>query len=233
MGASDNRNPGVFVHPKGLCESDQVGAGTRVWAFAHVMAGATVGRGCNICDHAFVEAGARLGDGVTVKNAVLVWDGVDIGHHVFLGPAVTFTNDLTPRADVRKTGDALMTTRVEDGATIGANATIVCGVTIGRRAFVAAGSVVTRDVAPHALVAGSPAKPLGWVCSCGMRLDERLACACGRRFRHADGERAEPGRGGSSRGLVEIATFGLVPGDLGIPPGPVVGVPNPAAGSAA
>jgi UDP-3-O-[3-hydroxymyristoyl] glucosamine N-acyltransferase len=97
---SDLSDP-VFVHPRGLCESDDVGAGTRVWAFAHVMPGASVGRDCNICGHAFVETGARIGDRVTVKNAVLVWDGVEIGDDVFLGPGVIFTNDLRPRAHIK------------------------------------------------------------------------------------------------------------------------------------
>jgi acetyltransferase-like isoleucine patch superfamily enzyme len=174
---------GVFVHPHGLCESDQVGAGTRVWAFAHVLPGAVVGRDCNICDHAFIEGGARLGDNVTVKNGVLVWDGVEVGNDVFLGPAMVFTNDLTPRADIKKGAAELDATFVRDGATIGANATVVCGVTIGRRAFVAAGAVVVRDVAPHALIAGNPGRRIGWVCACGRRLDDALRCTCGRSYR--------------------------------------------------
>jgi acetyltransferase-like isoleucine patch superfamily enzyme len=175
---------GVFVHPHGLCESDHVGPGTRVWAFAHVLPGAVIGTDCNICDHAFVEGGARLGDNVTVKNGVLVWDGVEVGNDVFLGPAMVFTNDLTPRADVKKSAAEFVRTGVHDGATIGANATIVCGVTIGERAFVAAGAVVTRDVAAHALVAGNPARRIGWVCTCGARLDDALRCtSCGSGFR--------------------------------------------------
>jgi acetyltransferase-like isoleucine patch superfamily enzyme len=173
---------GVQIHPLGVCESDTVGAGTRIWAFAHVLPGAVVGAGCNIGDHAYVEGGARLGDRVTVKNAVLVWDGVTVEDDAFLGPAMVFTNDYQPRAAVKKAGDELLPTLVRTGATIGANATIVCGVTIGAHAFVAAGAVVTRDVPAHALVAGNPARPLGWVCTCGLRLDDALACACGRRY---------------------------------------------------
>jgi acetyltransferase-like isoleucine patch superfamily enzyme len=175
---------GVFVHPHGLCESDSVGSGTRVWAFAHVLPGAVVGRDCNICDHAFIESGARLGNNVTVKNGVLVWDGVEIGDDVFLGPAMVFTNDLNPRADIKKGAAELLATRVHHGATIGANATIVCGVTIGQRAFVAAGAVVIRDIPAHALMAGNPARRIGWVCTCGLRLDDALRCqTCGSAFR--------------------------------------------------
>lgn len=190
---------GVFVHPKGLCESDKVGTGTRIWAFAHVLPGAVVGERCNICDHAFIEAGARLGDNVTVKNAVLVWDGVTVDDDVFLGPGMVFTNDYTPRAFIKKGPDGLMPTRVRRGATIGANATVVCGVEIGEHAFVAAGAVVVRDVPPHALVAGSPARPKGWVCTCGIRLPVSLECPeCANAFR-VDGDGAlvarEPARG--------------------------------------
>jgi acetyltransferase-like isoleucine patch superfamily enzyme len=111
-----------------------------------------------------------------------VWDGVDVGNDVFLGPAMVFTNDLRPRADVKKGPAELVPTKVRDGATIGANATIVCGVTIGRRAFVAAGAVVVADVAPHALIAGNPGRRIGWVCTCGARLDALLTCPCGRSF---------------------------------------------------
>jgi UDP-2-acetamido-3-amino-2,3-dideoxy-glucuronate N-acetyltransferase len=179
----------VFVHPAGLCESDSVGSGTRVWAFAHVMAGAVVGAGCNVCDHAFIETGAVVGDRVTVKNNVLIWDGVVVEDDVFLGPNVVFTNDLRPRAHVKKSGSELDRTVVRAGATLGAGVTVVCGVEIGADAFVAAGSVVTADVPAHALVAGNPARPRGWVCRCGERLDDALVCgACGLRYaQSADG----------------------------------------------
>jgi UDP-2-acetamido-3-amino-2,3-dideoxy-glucuronate N-acetyltransferase len=178
---------GVFVHPQGLCESEDVGAGTRVWAFAHVLPGAVVGQDCNIGDGAFVEGGARLGDRVTVKNGVLVWDGVTVEDDVFLGPAVVFTNDLTPRAHVKKGHAEFVPTVVRRGATLGANSTIVCGVTVGRHAFVAAGAVVIESVPDHALVAGNPARQKGWVCECGLRVPESLACSCGRSYRLNDG----------------------------------------------
>ncbi len=176
----------VFVHPLGLCESTTIGRGTRVWAFAHVLAGAVVGAGCNIGDHAYIEGGARLGDRVVVKNAVLVWDKVTVDDDVFLGPNMVFTNDLRPRSFGSKDPDSFLSTRVRTGATIGANATIVCGITIGAFAFVAAGAVVQRDVPAHALVVGNPGRVVGWVCRCAARLDDELCCACGARFERHD-----------------------------------------------
>ncbi len=187
--------PGVFLHPHGLCESVDVGPGTRVWAFAHVLEGAVIGADCNICDHAFIESGARLGDRVTVKNAVLVWDGVTVEDDVFLGPNIVFTNDLRPRASNRKTREQLTPTLVRCGATLGAGVVVVCGTTIGEHAFVAAGAVIVKNVASHALVTGNPAKQVGWVCACGDRLDEDLVCGCGRSHHlRADGHglREEP-----------------------------------------
>ena len=177
----------VFVHEHALCESDDVGPGTRVWAFAHVMRGARVGADCNVGGHAFVESGAVVGDRVTVKNGVLLWDGVTIEDDVFLGPGCVFTNDPRPRVARRLEPDEFAPTRVCRGASIGANATVVCGLTIGSFALVGAGAVVTRDVPSHALVVGNPAALAGWVCECGRSLDGRLSCTCGRRYRRTDG----------------------------------------------
>jgi acetyltransferase-like isoleucine patch superfamily enzyme len=178
---------GVRVHPQGLCESDDVGEGTRVWAFAHVLPGAKVGRDCNICDCAFVEDGATLGDNVTVKNGTLVFRGVTCEDDVFLGPNVLFTNDLRPRAANKVDPDALVTTLVRRGASLGAGTVVVCGTEIGEFAFAAAGAVVTRDVPAHAFVAGNPAVHKGWVCRCGARLDSELVCTeCGERYRESD-----------------------------------------------
>ena len=176
------RPPDVFVHPLGLCESDEVGAGTRIWAFAHVLPGAVVGERCNICDHAFVEGGARLGNNVTVKNGVLVFDLVTIDDDVFVGPGVVFTNDLRPRAANKKSHDELDATRVRTGATLGAAVVVVCGTTIGAHAFVAAGATVIADVPAHALMVGNPARAIGWVCECGERLPSDLRCSCGRNY---------------------------------------------------
>lgn len=178
----------VFVHPQALCESEDVGSGTRIWAFAHVMKGALLGAGCNVGDHAFVETGAVVGDNVTIKNGVLLWDGVTVENDVFLGPNVVFTNDRAPRAAFKRpASEYLVPTLVCEGASIGAHATVLCGTTIGASAFVGAGSVVTRDVAPHAMVVGSPARRIGWVCACGERLPESLDCsACWRAYTLVD-----------------------------------------------
>ena len=177
------RDPSVFVHERALCESTEVGPRTRVWAFAHVMPGARIGADCNIGDHAFIEGGAVLGDRVTVKNLVLVWDLVTVEDDVFLGPNMVFTNDPVPRAAFKKGRDRWLPTRVRRGASIGANATIVCGVTIGEGAMVGAGAVVTRDVPARALVVGNPARRTAWVCDCGEGLGASLSCGCGRAFR--------------------------------------------------
>ncbi|HZU72769.1 MAG TPA: acyltransferase [Acidimicrobiales bacterium] len=181
---------GVFIHHLGLCESQAVGRGTRIWAFTHIMDGASIGADCNIGGQCFVESGARIGHRVTVKNGVSVWRGVEIGDDAFVGPNVTFTNDLRPRAFRKKGPSALLNTRVEQGATIGANATVLCGITLGAYCFVGAGSVVGADVEPYALVFGSPARHRGWVCSCGERLDDQLVCPSGARY-----DRAQEGAG--------------------------------------
>jgi UDP-2-acetamido-3-amino-2,3-dideoxy-glucuronate N-acetyltransferase len=173
---------GVFVHPQGLCESHDVGRGTRVWAFAHILPGARIGRDCNVCDGAFVENGASIGDRVTVKNQVMIFKGVRVADDVFLGPGVIFTNDLRPRAHIKRQGPELLTTTVQRGATLGAGVVVVCGVTIGKHAFIGAGAVVTGDVPPHGFVVGNPGRLIGWACVCGERLPADLRCTCGRVF---------------------------------------------------
>jgi acetyltransferase-like isoleucine patch superfamily enzyme len=180
------RDPSVFVHALALCESDEVGPRTRIWAFAHVLAGARLGADCNVGDHAFVEGGAVVGDGVTIKNGVLLWSGVTVEDGVFLGPGVVFTNDAGPRAAYPKGPAGWRATLVRRGATVGANATVLSGLTIGCWAMVGAGSVVTGDVAGHAIVVGNPARQTGWACRCGRSLPDDLACAaCGRSWRLA------------------------------------------------
>ena len=176
-------DPSVFVHPHALCETDKVGARTRIWAFAHVLPGAVIGTDCNVCDHAFVEGGVRVGSGVTIKNGVQLFDGVVVDDDVFLGPHCIFTNDRNPRAAVKKGISQRVPTRLGRGCTVGANATIVCGVTLYPGAFVGAGAVVVKSVPAYAMVVGNPARQVGWMCSCGGRLDESLVCQCGLRFR--------------------------------------------------
>jgi UDP-2-acetamido-3-amino-2,3-dideoxy-glucuronate N-acetyltransferase len=151
---------GVFVHERGLCESLTVGAGTRVWAFAHVLPGAKLGTNCNICDNVFIENDVIVGDDVTVKCGVQLWDGVRLGNKVFVGPNATFTNDMFPRSKAYP--EAFLQTVVEDGASVGANATILPGVRIGRAAMIGAGAVVTKDVPPYAIVVGNPAVIIGY-----------------------------------------------------------------------
>jgi UDP-2-acetamido-3-amino-2,3-dideoxy-glucuronate N-acetyltransferase len=191
-------DPSVQIHPAALCETTEVGPRTRIWAFAHLLEGAVVGADCNICDHVFVEGGARLGDRVTVKNATLIWDGVEIHDDVFLGPRVTFTNDLRPRIGFSLGADQFVPTVVSHGASLGATVTVVCGVTIGSYALIGAGAVVTADVPAHALMLGVPARRVGWVCVCGLDVTPDQACTCGRRYRTTpDGGLArigDPGR---------------------------------------
>lgn len=149
-----------FVHPQGICESTTVGAGTRVWAFSHVLPGAVIGADVNINDHVFVENDVVIGDRVTLKSGVQVWDGIRLGDDVFVGPNATFTNDPFPRS--KQYPESFATTVIEDGASIGGGSVILPGIRIGRRAMVGAGAVVTKDVPPYAIVVGNPARIVGY-----------------------------------------------------------------------
>ena len=149
-----------FQHQNALVETQKIGSGTRVWAFAHILPGAEIGSDCNICDHVFIENDVIVGDRVTVKCGVQLWDGVRLEDDVFIGPNVTFTNDDFPRSK-QYPGSFLITT-VKSSASIGANATILPGITIGHKAMIGAGAVVTRDVPPHAIVVGNPAHIIGY-----------------------------------------------------------------------
>jgi UDP-2-acetamido-3-amino-2,3-dideoxy-glucuronate N-acetyltransferase len=174
----------VNFHPQALVDpSAIVGAGTRIWAFAHVCADVVIGEKCNLCDHTFFEKGVRVGNRVTIKCGVYLWDGVVLEDDVFVGPGATFTNDLRPRS--RKYPDEFLKTRLQQGCSVGANATIL-PVSVGRWAMVAAGAVVTRDVPAHGLVQGNPARLAGWVCCCGEKLNfndcPTTTCVCGRHF---------------------------------------------------
>jgi len=161
MTGEGHKGNGVFLHPKALCESSNVGARTRVWAFAHILPGAVLGEDCNVCDHVFVENDVRVGDRVTIKSGVQLWDGLRIADDVFIGPNATFSNDKFPRS--RQHQAAVLQTHVGRGASIGGGAVLLPGVSIGAEAMVGAGAVVTRDVPPKAVVSGNPARIVGYV----------------------------------------------------------------------
>ncbi len=145
----------VFIHDRALVETESIGSGTRIWAFAHVMSGAVIGRDCNICDHTFVEGNVVIGDRVTIKSGVYLWDGVRVEDDVFIGPQATFTNDRFPRS--RQPFELLITT-LRRGASIGAGAVVLPGVTIGERTMIGAGAVVIADVPDDVVVVGNPAR---------------------------------------------------------------------------
>ena len=165
------RPGGYLVHESSYVdEGATIGQGTRVWHFCHVMSGAVIGERCSLGQNVVVMKGVRLGRNVKVQNNVSIYEGVECEDDVFLGPSMVFTNVLNPRSAISRKHE-YRSTLVKRGATIGANATIVCGHTLGEYSFVAAGAVVTRDVPPYALVGGVPARQLGWMCRCGERLD--------------------------------------------------------------
>jgi UDP-2-acetamido-3-amino-2,3-dideoxy-glucuronate N-acetyltransferase len=186
----------AFVHPSAVVDAGaRLGDGTKVWHFCHVMAGAVIGRDCVLGQNVFVAAGVRVGDGCRIQNNVSLYAGVTLEAHVFCGPSLVFTNVINPRSEVARK-DEFRPTLVRRGATLGANATIVCGVTLGEYCFIGAGAVVTRDVPAYALVTGNPARRRGSVCRCGVKLDATCACpGCGARYvESAGGLRPEPGR---------------------------------------
>jgi predicted dehydrogenase/acetyltransferase-like isoleucine patch superfamily enzyme len=168
-----------FVHESSYVdEKVEIGEGTRIWHFSHILSGSRIGARCNIGQNVVIEREVTVGDGCKVQNNVSIYKGVTLEDEVFCGPSMVFTNVYNPRAHIRRM-DELRPTLVKKGATLGANCTIVCGVTIGRYSFVGAGSVVTRDIPDNVLVAGNPARQIGWMCDCGNRLDDSLKCiAC-------------------------------------------------------
>lgn len=190
----------VFVHPTAVVDDGaRIGAGTKIWHFCHVMSGAEIGEACSLGQNVFVAAGARLGRNVKVQNNVSIYEGVELDDDVFCGPSMVFTNVVNPRSAVSRKHE-YRPTRVRRGATIGANATILCGVTLGEHCFVAAGAVVSRDVPSYALVMGVPARVVGWMSRHGERLefgpDDVAVCpATGDRYRRVAPDRVEQVQG--------------------------------------
>jgi len=183
--------PDYFVHESSYVDDGaQIGRGTKIWHFSHVMPGAVIGDRCNLGQNVVVMPGTRIGNNVKIQNNVSIYEGVILEDDVFCGPSCVFTNVLTPRSHVSRKHDYRQTV-VKRGTSIGANATIVCGVTLGEYSFVGAGAVVTADVPPYALMVGVPARRVGWMCQCGERLavaDGRAACAaCGAAYEESNG----------------------------------------------
>jgi UDP-2-acetamido-3-amino-2,3-dideoxy-glucuronate N-acetyltransferase len=174
-----------FAHAS-ACVDDgaKIGSGTRVWHFSHISGDCTIGSNCTIGQNVFVASGVKIGDFCKIQNNVSIYEGVELGNYVFCGPSMVFTNVQRPRCKYPQRGAEFYAhTPIGEGASIGANATIVCGHRIGKDAFIAAGSVVTKDVPDHAIMMGNPARQKGWACECGEKLEENLTCPkCGRRY---------------------------------------------------
>lgn len=184
-------NKGYFVHPSSFIEDDvEVGKGTQIWHFCHIMSGARIGKNCKIGQNVFIDRDVRVGNGVKIENNVSVYRGVTLEDYVFCGPSMVFTNVINPRSAHPRDIREYRKTLVKKGATIGANATIVCGTTLGKSAFIGAGTVVTKDIPDYALVYGNPAKVKGWMCECGEKLTfgtNRAKCyKCGGRYKRED-----------------------------------------------
>lgn len=177
-----------FVHETSYIDEDvEIGKDTKIWHFCHVQSGARIGERCSLGQNVNISNHVKIGNQVKIQNNVSVYEGVEMEDGVFCGPSCVFTNDLTPRARYPKGSANYKQTKIKEGASIGANATIVCGHVVGKCAMIAAGSVVTKDVPDYALVAGVPARQIAWVCECGERLDNTLCCQCGRSYQLCHG----------------------------------------------
>ena len=180
---SQTKAEDFYAHPTAVIDKGcEINGGTKVWHFSHIMSGSKIGKNCNIGQNVFISSETTIGDNCKIQNNVSVYKGVTLEDGVFCGPSMVFTNVFNPRAEIRKM-DQIRSTLVKKGATIGANATIVCGITLGRYSFVGAGAVVTENILDYALVVGNPAKQIGWMCECGERLTHKLEClSCNRLF---------------------------------------------------
>ena len=177
-----------FVHESAYIDDQvQIGEGTKIWHFCHVQQGAQIGQHCSLGQNVNIGNNVKIGNGVKIQNNVSVYEGVELEDYVFCGPSMVFTNDLTPRSKYPKGNAAYKKTLVKYGATIGANATIVCGHTIGKWAMIASGAVVTKDIPDYALMVGVPAKQVGWVCECGIPLKDGFKCkSCNRKYQNVE-----------------------------------------------
>lgn len=176
-----------MIHSTAEVKSSKIGEGTFVWQFSVVLQGAEIGKNCNINFNVLIENDVIIGDNVTIKSGVQLWDGIRIENNVFIGPNVTFTNDLMPRS--KQYPSKFLTTKIEEGASVGANATIIGGITIGKHAMIGAGSVVTKNVRDHTLWYGNPAELKGYVCLCSAKLNGDLKCpSCGKKYNDFEGK---------------------------------------------
>ena len=177
-----------YIHESSYVDDNvTIGKGTKIWHFCHVQSGAVIGERCSFGQNVNIGNNVKIGNGVRIQNNVSVYEGVEIEDNVFCGPSCVFTNVNTPRAHFPVHGKYAKT-RICEGASLGANSTVVCGHTVGKSALIAAGAVVTKDVKPYALMAGVPARQIGWVCECGKRLNSTLKCDCGRTYEEKEGE---------------------------------------------
>ena len=187
-------NPDYFLHETTCVDEPcEIGTGTRIWHFSHIMAGARIGRDCTVGQNVVIDRDVEIGDGCKIQNNISIYKGVILKDRVFCGPSVVFTNVINPRAFIKRKSE-FKTTLVQEGATLGANATIVCGVEIGAYALIGAGTVITKDVLPYALMYGVPARQAGWMCQCGVVLpaDTLLCPACQTPYQLDEDGRLQP-----------------------------------------
>lgn len=177
-----------YIHESSFVDDNvSIGEGTKIWHFCHIQSGAVIGKNCSFGQNVNVGNNVKIGNGVRVQNNVSIYEGVEIEDDVFCGPSCVFTNVTTPRSGFPVHG-VYAKTKICEGASLGANCTVVCGHTVGKFALIAAGAVVTKDVPSYALMAGVPAKRIGWVCECGKRLNAMLECDCGRVYKNTNGQ---------------------------------------------